>query len=70
MALRAIPNGDERDKDVALAIRYAADRGARIINMSFGKEYSPDRSKVQEAIEYAAQKVCFSYMPQEMNQKI
>jgi cell wall-associated protease len=56
MALRAIPNGDERDKDVALAIRYAADKGARIINMSFGKEYSPDRSKVQEAIEYATQK--------------
>ena len=56
MALRAIPNGDERDKDVALAIRYAADKGARIINMSFGKGYSPDRSKVQEAIEYAAQK--------------
>ena len=56
MALRAIPNGDERDKDVALAIRYAADKGARIINMSFGKEYSPDSSKVLEAIEYAAQK--------------
>jgi subtilisin family serine protease len=56
MALRAIPNGDERDKDVAIAIRYAADKGARIINMSFGKEYSPDSSKVLEAIEYAAQK--------------
>lgn len=56
MALRAIPNGDERDKDVALAIRYAAKMGARIINMSFGKQYSPDRKKVQEAIEYAEQK--------------
>ena len=40
MALRAVPNGDEYDKDIALAIRYAVDNGARIINMSFGKSYS------------------------------
>ena len=56
MSLRAIPNGDERDKDIALSIRYAANMGARIINMSFGKQYSPDREKVQQAIEYAEQK--------------
>lgn len=56
MCLRAVPNGDERDKDVALAIRYAADNGAHIINMSFGKQYSPNRAQVQEAIEYAEAK--------------
>ncbi len=56
MSLRAIPNGDERDKDIALSIRYAANMGARIINMSFGKQYSPDREMVQQAIEYAEQK--------------
>jgi len=53
MPLRAIPGGDERDKDVALAIRYAVDNGAKIINMSFGKGYSPDAELVFEAIEYA-----------------
>ncbi|WP_400191859.1 S8 family peptidase [Hymenobacter sp. B81] len=56
MALRAVPNGDERDKDVANAIRYAVDNGASIINMSFGKYYSPDRDAVEDAIRYAAQK--------------
>lgn len=54
MALRAIPDGDERDKDVALAIRYAVDNGADIINMSFGKTYSPNKSFVDEAVKYAA----------------
>lgn len=56
MALRAVPNGDERDKDVANAIRYAVDNGAQIINMSFGKSYSPNRGYVSEAIAYAAEK--------------
>ncbi len=56
MALRAVPNGDERDKDIALAVRYAVDNGAHIINMSFGKKYSPAKSKVDEAFIYAAQK--------------
>lgn len=56
MALRAVPNGDERDKDVANAIRYAVDNGARVINMSFGKGYSPNREYVSEAIAYAADK--------------
>ncbi|MCH2200123.1 MAG: S8 family peptidase [Flavobacteriales bacterium] len=53
MVLRVVPDGDERDKDVANAIRYAADNGAKIINMSFGKSYSPDKSYVDEAVKYA-----------------
>jgi subtilisin family serine protease len=56
MALRAVPNGDERDKDIALAVRYAADNGAHIINMSFGKNYSPYKEEVDLAFEYAANK--------------
>lgn len=56
LAVRAIPNGDERDKDVANAIRYAVDHGAQIINMSFGKYYSPQRAAVEDAIRYAASK--------------
>lgn len=55
MALRAVPNGDEYDKDIALAIRYAVDNGAKIINASFGKYYSPHSDKVQEALVYASQ---------------
>ena len=53
MALRAVPDGDERDKDVANAIRYAVDNGAHIINMSFGKGYSPWKSLVDDAVRYA-----------------
>ncbi len=53
MAVRAVPNGDERDKDVANAIRYAADNGAQIINMSFGKSFSPQKRYVDEAVRYA-----------------
>jgi len=53
MALRTTPGGDERDKDVALAIIYAVDNGAHIINMSFGKEFSPEKEFVDEAIRYA-----------------
>ncbi|KAA9332422.1 S8 family serine peptidase [Hymenobacter busanensis] len=56
MAVRAVPNGDEHDKDVANAIRYATDNGAAIINMSFGKYYSPHREAVDEAIRYAGSK--------------
>lgn len=56
MALRVVPKGDERDKDIALAIRYAADNGAKIINMSFGKKFSPYKEEVDEAFEYAAKK--------------
>ncbi len=57
MCLRAVPNeGDEYDKDVALSIRYAADNGAQIINMSFGKDFSPHSDKVREAIVYSSLK--------------
>jgi len=54
MSLRAVPNGDERDKDVALAIRYAVDNGAKVVNMSFGKSFSANQNLVEEAIKYAA----------------
>ena len=53
MSVRAVPDGDERDKDVALAIRYAVDNGAKVINMSFGKAYSPYRHWVFDAIKHA-----------------
>jgi subtilisin family serine protease len=53
MMIRAVPNGDERDKDVANAIRYAVDNGASIINMSFGKAFSPRKSLVDAAVKYA-----------------
>lgn len=53
MAVRAVPNGDERDKDIANAIRYAVDNGADIINMSFGKAYSPYKKVVDRAVAYA-----------------
>ncbi len=56
MALRAVPDGDERDKDVANAIRYAVDNGAHIINMSFGKGQSPDKSAVDAAVAYATER--------------
>jgi cell wall-associated protease len=56
LIVRAVPNGDERDKDVANAIRYAVDNGASVINMSFGKYYSPEKSVVDEAVKYAASK--------------
>jgi subtilisin family serine protease len=53
MMIRTVPDGDERDKDVANAIRYAVDNGARIISMSFGKAYSPFKAAVDEAVKYA-----------------
>lgn len=53
MALRAVPDGDEHDKDVANSIRYAVDNGARVINMSFGKGESPYKKAVDDAIRYA-----------------
>ena len=56
MAVRAVPEGDERDKDVANAIRYAVDNGAKIINMSFGKSVSPQKQAVDNAVKYAQMK--------------
>jgi subtilisin family serine protease len=56
MALRAVPDGDEHDKDIALSIRYAVDNGAKVINMSFGKSFSPEKQWVDEAAKYAASK--------------
>jgi subtilisin family serine protease len=56
MMIRAVPDGDEHDKDIALAIRYAVDNGAKVINMSFGKSFSPEKKWVDEAVEYARSK--------------
>lgn len=56
MSLRAVPDGDEADKDIALAVRYAVDNGAQVINMSFGKGYSPHQKEVYEAFKYADSK--------------
>lgn len=54
MMIRAVPDGDEHDKDIALAIRYAVDNGAKIISMSFGKSFSPEKKWVDDAVKYAA----------------
>jgi len=56
MAVRSVSDGDEYDKDVALGIRYAVDNGAKVINTSFGKAFSPNKEWVYEAIKYAAEK--------------
>lgn len=56
MMIRALVDGDEHDKDIALAIRYAVDNGAKVINMSFGKGFSPQKAWVDEAVKYAASK--------------
>ncbi len=56
MSVRAVPNGDERDKDIANAIIYAVDNGAQLINMSFGKSFSPEKEAVDKAVKYAEQK--------------
>lgn len=56
MTIRAVPDGDEHDKDIALAIRYAVDNGAKIINMSFGKSFSPQKNWVDDAVRYAQSK--------------
>ncbi|MEN2414371.1 S8 family peptidase [Flavobacterium mesophilum] len=56
LTVRAVPDGDEYDKDIALAIRYAVDNGAKVINGSFGKSYSPHKDWVYDALKYAAKK--------------
>ncbi len=56
MMVRAVPDGDEHDKDIALAIRYAVDNGAKVVNMSFGKGFSPEKQWVDDAVRYAQSK--------------
>jgi subtilisin family serine protease len=56
MTVRAVPDGDEHDKDIALGIRYAVDNGAKVINMSFGKGFSPEKKWVDDAVKYAESK--------------
>ena len=56
MMIRAVPDGDEHDKDIANAIRYAVDNGARVISMSFGKDFSPEKRWVDDAFRYAEKK--------------
>jgi subtilisin family serine protease len=56
MSIRAVPDGDERDKDIINAIYYAVDNGAQIINMSFGKSYSPEKKALDKAVKYAEKK--------------
>jgi subtilisin family serine protease len=56
LPIRAVPDGDERDEEVARAIRYAVDQGALVINMSFGKAFSPGKALVDSAVRYATQK--------------
>lgn len=56
MTIRAVPDGDEHDKDIANAIRYAVDNGAWVVNMSFGKSFSPEKKWVDEAVKYAESK--------------
>ena len=56
MVIRAVPQGDEHDKDIANAIRYAVDNGAQVINMSFGKAFSPEKKWVDDAVKYAESK--------------
>ncbi|GAA4329735.1 S8 family peptidase [Mucilaginibacter gynuensis] len=56
MGIKAVPNGDEYDKDIANAIRYAVNNGAKVINMSFGKKLSPHKKWVDDAFKYAASK--------------
>ncbi|QYA24864.1 S8 family serine peptidase [Gramella sp. MT6] len=55
MVVRAVPDGDEYDKDIALGIRYAVDNGAKVINTSFGKYFSTNPEWVIDAIKYAAE---------------
>jgi len=56
MMIRAVPDGDEHDKDIALAIRYAVDNGAQVVSMSFGKDFSPEKKWVDDAVKYAESK--------------
>jgi cell wall-associated protease len=54
MVIKAVPNGDENDKDIANAVFFAVNHGAKVINMSFGKKLSPHKEWVDSAFRYAA----------------
>jgi subtilisin family serine protease len=56
MMVRAVPDGDEHDKDIANAIRFAVDHGAKVLSMSFGKDFSPQKQWVDDAVRYAESK--------------
>lgn len=56
MGVRIVPDGDERDQDVANGIRYAVDNGAKILNMSFGKLVDDNSPLVMDAFKYAESK--------------
>ena len=56
IAIRCVPDGDERDKDVANSIRYAVDMGAKVINMSFGKGFPYNKKAVDDAMKYAMER--------------
>lgn len=53
MPLNISYSGDENDKDIAMAIYYAVDNGAKVINMSFGKDFSSNQQWVSDALKYA-----------------
>jgi subtilisin family serine protease len=57
LTVRAVPDGDEYDKDIAFGI-VMVDNGAKVINGSFGKSFSPHRQWVYDAIKYAEKKRC------------
>ncbi|MCL9805031.1 S8 family serine peptidase [Flavobacterium amniphilum] len=53
MPLTVCASGDEHDHDIALAVKYAVDNGAKVINMSFGKDLSMYPELIKEALQYA-----------------
>lgn len=57
MPLRIVPaQGEAMDEDIASAIRYAVDNGAKVINMSLGKYSSSNQQVVDDAVKYAMSK--------------
>lgn len=57
MSLRVISFFDGMsDRNLARAIRYAVDNGAKVINMSFARDYSVKKNVIDETIKYAMKK--------------